>query len=97
VTSMIGNSGVGAWGASSGWGAPAQPVVPAMSNANVWASSGTSAAPTTNSLFDTSDVWKSSGSGTGASQDLFGGFSAAPAAPAQKKDDAFGDIWGGFK
>ncbi|KAB5593530.1 hypothetical protein CTheo_2996 [Ceratobasidium theobromae] len=43
------------------------------------------------------NVWgaPATGASTGAGTDLFGQqFSAAPAA---KKDDAFGDLWGGFK
>ena len=42
------------------------------------------------SLFSTSDVWSTPAT-TATTASAFGG------APAQKKDDAFGDLWGGFK
>ncbi|OCH94214.1 ArfGap-domain-containing protein [Obba rivulosa] len=102
-TSMMGNAGVGMWGASSGWSAPQA----APAQTSVWASAnpqwGTPApvsSPTATQqqqgLFATSDVWGSpapaSDGGLG-SGDLFG--SSLPT--MQKKDDAFGDIWGGFK
>ncbi|KAI0825317.1 hypothetical protein BC628DRAFT_1410357 [Trametes gibbosa] len=79
-TSMMGNAGVGMWGASSGWNAA--PVAAAPAQPNIWASSAVPAQQ--QSLFATSDVW-----GAPAT-------SAAPAA-TQKKDDVFGDLWGGFK
>ncbi|THV01235.1 ArfGap-domain-containing protein [Dendrothele bispora CBS 962.96] len=103
TTSMMGNSGTGMWGVSSGWNngvgsmAPAQP--------NVWGAPAPvqqqqqqQAQP--NLFASSNDVWGNSGTGAttmgGGSQDPFGSFSSgAPAAP--KKDDAFGDIWGGFK
>lgn len=102
-TSMM---GAASWGASSTWGAPQVPQQPTFaSNANVWGASAAAAPPAVPagqaSFFNTSDVWGSSGTAAPAaapSNDLFGGFasSAAPAAPT-KKDDVFGDIWGGFK
>lgn len=108
-TSMIGSAGVGAWGASSGWGAPqAAQQSSFQSNNGLWGAPA-SAAPSTmqaqGSLFNTSDVWGSvpasaaPATTNNASQDLFGGFTSAatPAASAKKDDDAFGDIWGGFK
>ncbi|KAF9524664.1 hypothetical protein CPB83DRAFT_601110 [Crepidotus variabilis] len=83
-TSMMGTNGVGMWGTSSGWAQPAAPAQP-----NIW----NNTQPQTN-LFDTNSVWGGTAStGAGASQDLF----STPTAPVQKKDDAFGDIWGGFK
>ncbi|PCH33158.1 ArfGap-domain-containing protein [Wolfiporia cocos MD-104 SS10] len=89
--SMAGATGVGMWGASSGWNAT--PVAPAQSN--IW---GTPAAQPAvsqqQSLFNTSDVWSSSGTTTGAGGSLFG---SSLTSGTQKKDDAFGDIWGGFK
>ncbi|RXW15083.1 hypothetical protein EST38_g10771 [Candolleomyces aberdarensis] len=98
-TSMMGTTGAGAWGASSGWGAPAPAPAPVQSN--VWgATAPASAIPAAqSSFFNTSDVWGSSNTAAAnPSQDLFGGFGGAtPSAPAAKKDDAFGDIWGGFK
>ncbi|KAF5314009.1 hypothetical protein D9611_006930 [Ephemerocybe angulata] len=105
-TSMIGSGGVGAWGASSGWGAPQvaqQPTFQSNTSNNVWGSPAAAPVPAQQaSFFNTSDVWGSSSAAAqpaaNPSQDLFGGFasSATPAAPP-KKDDVFGDIWGGFK
>lgn len=88
--SMTGPPGAGTamWGVGSGWAAPAVPAQP-----NVWGAP----APVQQqqqSLFNTSDVWASTpalGSGAAGGTDLFG--SSLPA----KKDDAFGDLWGGFK
>ncbi|KAL7285899.1 hypothetical protein ACG7TL_001010 [Trametes sanguinea] len=84
-TSLMGNAGVGMWGASSGWNAA--PVAPAQPN--IWASPGTSAAMPAQqqSLFATADVWGAPATNT----------TATTAASAQKKDDVFGDLWGGFK
>ncbi|KAI0358870.1 ArfGap-domain-containing protein [Trametes cingulata] len=89
-TSMMGNAGVGMWGASSGWNAaptaaPAQP--------NIWASSGTPAQQ--QSLFSTSDVWSTPATNTAAAGTTGAGMFGSSG--TQKKDDAFGDIWGGFK
>ncbi|TFK22044.1 ArfGap-domain-containing protein [Coprinopsis marcescibilis] len=85
-TSMIGNGGVGAWGASSGWNAA--PIAP-PNQPNVWATPG-NPSQSQSALFNTSDIWGSSSTTTTAS--------AAPAAAAPaKKDDVFGDLWGGFK
>ncbi|KAI8983282.1 hypothetical protein BD414DRAFT_463218 [Trametes punicea] len=85
-TSMMGNAGVGLWGASSGWnGAPS--AVPAQSN--IWGSSAAAASTQQQSLFSTSDVWSTPATGTAAAP--------TATASAQKKDDVFGDIWGGFK
>lgn len=89
-TSMMGTTGVGMWGVSSGWTAP--PVAPAQPN--LWANPAVQpVAQQQQSLFTTSDVWGSSGGAAASGGDLFG--SSLPA--MQKKDDAFGDIWGGFK
>lgn len=89
VTSMVGSNGVGMWGASSGW-SPAQ-AVPAQNT--LWGAPAAQPATQQQSLFTTSDVWGAPASGAGASGDMFR--STLPA--MQKKDDAFGDIWGGFK
>lgn len=95
--SMMGTAGAGMWGVNSGWSAPAQPAQP-----NIWGNTGPSPG-TQQTFFNTSDVWASNGAGASAGStsggaDLFGSFGAAPAAPQQqKKDDAFGDLWGGFK
>lgn len=99
MTSMMGNNGPGMWGASSGWtGAQAMPAQP-----NVW---GAPAAPAAlpqqqAALFNTNAVWgapnPAPGAAAGGSADLFGSFASAQPAAAPKKDDVFGDIWGGFK
>lgn len=100
--------GTASWGASSAWGAPQVPQQPtfASNTANVWGAPAAAAPPAVPaaqaSFFNTSDVWGSSGAAAAPaaapSNDLFGSFasSTTPAAPA-KKDDVFGDIWGGFK
>lgn len=113
-TSMIGTSGAGMWGVSSGWNAAAsQP----QAASNLWGSApaaslaalnvGSPAAlggptvwsaqpqqPAVNNIMaSTNDIW--GGSSLGGA-DLFSSAAATPA-PAKKQDDAFGDIWGGFK
>lgn len=88
-TSFMGNAGVGMWGASSGWNAPA----PAQPQSNLWGQPQVQSPPQQPQgagMFNTNDVWAASGAG-GAAGGAFGGSST------QKKDDAFGDIWGGFK
>ena len=105
--SMIGTTGAGAWGTSSGWTPPAT---------NVWGTAPTPTAPAQqqrqSDLFG-GNVWGSSnasgggglGNGTmggSGGADLWGsaggkGATGQWAQAAQKKDDAFGDIWGGFK
>ncbi|KDQ55007.1 hypothetical protein JAAARDRAFT_38114 [Jaapia argillacea MUCL 33604] len=100
-TSLVGNSGAGMWGVSSGWSA-ATPAAPTQSN--LWGTPGPAqpAPPpqqSQQSLFTTSDVWGSSPNSGAAAQaggDLFSTpFSTA--APVQKKDDVFGDLWSDFK
>jgi len=98
MTGMMGSNGTGMWGTSSGWTgaspAPAQP--------NVW---GTSAGmplqqQQQTAIFNTNAIWGGSPAAVGNSNpaDHFGSVPAATAAhPAQKNDDVFGDIWGGFK
>ncbi|KAF8341711.1 hypothetical protein F5887DRAFT_1062464 [Amanita rubescens] len=93
-TSMIGSTGVGAWGTSSGWtGGPAN----TSSQSNLWGTPGTaSLQPQPSSLFNTNEVWGASQNQP--SQDLFGNQPRmASVAPTVKKDDLFDDIWGGFK
>jgi len=97
MTGMVGNNGPGMWGVSSGWsGAPALPPQP-----NVWGAPA-AAAPSIPqqqiNMFNTNAVW---GAPTPAAvpasgTDLFGSF-PTQTQHAQQKDDAFGDIWGGFK
>jgi len=96
-TSMIGSNGTGVWGASSGWNGAA--VVP-PAQGNLW---GNPTAPTVqpvqqaNLFGNNNDVW---GAPTGDSarrgQDLFN-TPYVSATSVQKKDDVFGDLWGGFK
>ncbi|GJE99757.1 ArfGap-domain-containing protein [Phanerochaete sordida] len=72
--------------AAPSWGAPQQ---------NMWnapAAQPAPAQPAQQNLYNTNDIWASSGANAaGAGGDPFG--STLPA----KKDDVFGDIWGGFK
>lgn len=89
-TSMMGTAGAGMWGASSGWAG--QPVA---AQPNVWASNGPAAQQpqmTQQSLFSTNDIWASPSTSSNGGGDLFGTTSLPT-----KKDDVFGDIWGGFK
>ncbi|KAG2066740.1 ArfGap-domain-containing protein [Suillus decipiens] len=92
-TSMMGTSGTGLWGASSGWNAT--PVTPSQNT--LWGSSVTPTAQQpqsqTNS-FNTNDIWGSSVSAPGNATNLSG---TSHAYPAPKKDDVFGDLWGDFK
>jgi len=98
MTGMMGSNGPGMWGVSSGWsGTPAMPPQP-----NVWGAP-TAAAPSIPqqqiNMFNTNAVWGAptppvAASATGA--DPFGSLSTHTQ-HAQQKDDAFGDIWGGFK
>lgn len=87
TTSMMGMNGSGMWGATSGWAAP---VIPAQ--ANVWSSPSVTTPPQQQpNLFESTAAW---GTTTSAMPDL----STPTSTPAvQKKDDIFGDIWGGFK
>lgn len=86
-TSMIGNTGIGAWGTSSGWGSvPAAPPV----QPNVWGTpANTSLSTQQANFFNTNDIW-------GGNSVTSGGGSFSPPT-TQKKDDVFGDIWGSFK
>ena len=88
-TSMMGNNGAGMWGASSGWtGAVA--VQPSL-----WGAPATQVIPQ-QQMFNTNAVWGAPAAASAPAPDPFGTFSTA-AQPAAKKDDVFGDIWGGFK
>ncbi|KAF7310347.1 Smap1 protein [Mycena chlorophos] len=85
--SMLGTNGTGVWGASSGWAAQQQqPVQQGLWGAPTITQQNAYAAavPDTN-------VW---GGSAGGGADLF---AAQPVQQQQKKDDAFGDLWGGFK
>ncbi|GLB36697.1 putative GTPase activating protein for Arf [Lyophyllum shimeji] len=103
VTSMLGTSGVGAWGVSSGWGAPSA-AAPAQSN--LWGATPAASVNQQQALFNTTAVWGSAPAAAPApAQDLFGSFGGAGTgtgtgaglAAQSKKDDVFGDLWGGFK
>jgi stromal membrane-associated protein len=88
-TSMMGSNGIGAWGASSGWNAPVVP--PAQGN--VWGNPTPAPVPVQQPA-----IWGSAMPATtavGNSGEAFGAFTSSPS--AQKKDDVFGDLWGGFK
>ncbi|KAI9453944.1 hypothetical protein HD554DRAFT_2152287 [Boletus coccyginus] len=89
--SMMGTTGTGLWGVSSGWtGVPPTTTQPSANS--IWgapaaanAGAGTS---TPNVALNTTDIW-------GGSNGLFAAQSTS--APASKKDDVFGDLWGDFK
>ncbi|CAE6462269.1 unnamed protein product [Rhizoctonia solani] len=117
ITSMAGTTGVGMWGAQSGWtpqqqqqpandiwgsfgSAPQQP--PAQSHSlfgaqDPWASQTTKAPAATGDSFG--NVWGGSTSGAASANNAGANMLSQPfsSAPAPKKDDAFGDLWGGFK
>ncbi|CAE7131286.1 unnamed protein product [Rhizoctonia solani] len=107
VTSMAGTTGVGMWGAQSGW-TPQQQQLPAN---DIWGNFGSAPQQQpvqSNSLFGAQDPWATQPTrAPAAPADPFGnvwgssgGTSAnnnGSNAPAAKKDDAFGDLWGGFK
>ncbi|KAJ3761203.1 hypothetical protein EV360DRAFT_38316 [Lentinula raphanica] len=102
VTSMIGTNGAGMWGTSSGWNnVSAVPTQPNLWGAPTITASQPQAQSQQPNLFASSnDIWGSSSpsgpAASGGNQDLFGSFSTASTVQA-KKDDVFGDIWGGFK
>ncbi|KAI0063062.1 ArfGap-domain-containing protein [Artomyces pyxidatus] len=86
-----------AWNVGHAWNAPAAtPVPPAQGN--IWGGSAPAAAPQAQVLLGSGgDIWGGSASSGGmGGGDLFGASAPATAAPP-KKDDVFGDIWGGFK
>jgi len=110
--SMMGTSGVGMWGADTGWSQPPAgsglapnafaPVPAAMSGANIWGNPASAApAPAANPLFATQNVWGNPAPAqptNGGNVDPFSSFGASTSStPAAKKDDAFGDIWSSFK
>ncbi|KAJ7102599.1 hypothetical protein B0H15DRAFT_898959 [Mycena belliarum] len=103
--SMAGTNGTGMWGASSGWAAA--PQLPQQQN--LWGAPAVqqqSALAQHQSGFtaaDSGNVWGGMASApapTAGGTDMFSAFSTpfGGVQPAQqKKDDAFGDLWGGFK
>ncbi|KAG6829303.1 hypothetical protein H0H87_011969 [Tephrocybe sp. NHM501043] len=101
ATSMIGTSGVGAWGANSGWGAP---VAAPPAQGNIWGAAAGPASQPQPALFNTTAVWGASSTSPvpAPAQDPFSLFAASGTTPGAgsgqlKKDDVFGDLWGGFK
>ncbi|KAK7064859.1 Arf-GAP domain-containing protein [Favolaschia claudopus] len=92
--SMMGSNGIGMWGASSGWSAPQQAP---QQQSNLWGAPAQQQSPF-GSVPDTNNVWGGMVSAGGGSGNGNGDLFSTPAAPPpQKKDDAFGDLWGGFK
>jgi stromal membrane-associated protein len=90
LKSMAGSNGTGQWGTTSGWNAQNQVVPPAQGN--LWGNP--TSAPTQPTTFGSSNMWASAtpaAPGVGGGGDLF----SAPS--TQRKDDVFGDLWGGFK
>ena len=85
TTSMMGMNGTGMWGATSGWAAP---VIPAQ--ANVWSSPSITTSQQQPNLFESTAAWSTTP--TSPMPDV-----STPTPAVQKKDDIFGDIWGGFK
>jgi stromal membrane-associated protein len=101
VMSMIGANGAGAWGTSSGWTAPAPPA-----QGNLWGTTATTAPVQQQPDLFGSNVWGSSSDGGGLGNGGMSGGSGMWGASTggggagevrQKKDDVFGDLWGGFK
>ncbi|THH14055.1 hypothetical protein EW146_g6236 [Bondarzewia mesenterica] len=105
VPNAAGNQAGGNWDIGFGWNtAPTAAAPPAQ--ADIWGAPVSAAQPglaqQQASLFNTSDVWGGSAGtsvGIGTGGNLLGSSSsvAAGSMAAQKKDDVFGDIWGGFK
>ncbi|KDQ30246.1 hypothetical protein PLEOSDRAFT_13029, partial [Pleurotus ostreatus PC15] len=94
TTSMMGSNGAGMWGVNSGWAAPAAP-----SQNNLWGNPGPAPAQTgfaVNPLANTNNVWAGSAA-PNPGGDLFSTPFASTTTNTQKKDDVFGDLWGGFK
>jgi len=100
--SMMGATGTGFWGVSSGWNGT---VPNANQGANLWGGTpgasglGLGGAANTNananslSMFNTTDIWGA----TGATNHANGNGMLAAQSTTTKKDDVFGDLWGDFK
>ncbi|KIK94685.1 hypothetical protein PAXRUDRAFT_431741 [Paxillus rubicundulus Ve08.2h10] len=88
--SMMGTSGPGFWGVSSGWnGTPTA----STATSNIWENPATTSTHQPNAL-DTTDIWGVSSTTTSTTTNsLF--VSQKPA--VAKRDDVFGDLWGNFK
>ncbi|EGN92716.1 hypothetical protein SERLA73DRAFT_79407 [Serpula lacrymans var. lacrymans S7.3] len=97
-TSMVGSSGSGLWGVSSGW--DSTPIPPGPTQGNIWGSAASSTLQPSQiqtqqtNILSTNDIWSSSNSAAGIGGDMFG---SASTGSTQKKDDVFGDLWGDFK
>lgn len=93
--SMMGTTGTGQWGVSSGWNGTLPNTTP---SANIWGAPAAATASTSNfggtqaNAMNTTDIWGGSAARTNGSNGLF---AAQPA--VSKKDDIFGDLWGDFK
>ena len=86
--SMMGTAGTGQWGVSSGWTGALPNTTP---SANIWGAPASNNNGTSTSAFgawNTTDIWGGSAQENGAQ---------TATAPASKKDDVFGDLWGDFK
>lgn len=101
ATSLVGTSGVGMWGVQSGWSAsPAQ--APPASQGDIWNNWSSSSQPpntlqsNTQGVLETQSIWGSSNENRvpNLSSNVF---ASAPVTSTQKKDDAFGELWGDFK
>lgn len=92
--SMIGSNGTGTWGSSSGWTGTAT-ILPAQ--ANVWGPPPAVQQQHQQPIsFNSNDAWGGPASTAAADTNLFNSPFVATS-PAQKTDDVFGDLWGGFK
>ncbi|KAG6849468.1 hypothetical protein H0H93_008195 [Arthromyces matolae] len=89
-----GTAGIGAWGGSSGW--VPHPVAASATASSIQSNWGATPSAVTNQsgLFNTAAVW---GTSPVLAQDSFGPPPTAPVQANTKNDDAFGDLWGGFK
>ncbi|KAF8898326.1 hypothetical protein BD779DRAFT_1483351 [Infundibulicybe gibba] len=95
ATSMMGTTGASAWGAGPGWTSTAP--VPPLAN-DLWGNSPSPASMQQSNPFGSNDVWGPSVPVSASNgQDTWGTPLGPTTAPHQKKDDVFGDIWGGFK
>ncbi|KAG9310383.1 hypothetical protein JVU11DRAFT_9518 [Chiua virens] len=91
--SMMGTSGTGMWGVSSGWNSALPNTAPST---NIWDGANTTSASgganVGNATFNTTDIW-----GGSATHSTSNGLLGAQSATVSKKDDVFGELWGDFK
>ena len=91
---MMGTTGAGHWGVSSGWNGALPNAGLSSANTSIWGTPPAvtaSAGQTHANALNTTDIW--GGSTTHANSGLF----AQPTTAPSKKDDVFGDLWGDFK